>query len=106
MIIAIKAFVYDLDDTENLNKFFNLIQQFNKGKPINPELRTKIEKHFSFKWNNDRNVSVSDAEALVWMSQIPDSTKQDIYQNFLFKNFIKQYQHFFILFRKDSPFKC
>ena len=80
MMDEINNFMYDHDDAEKLNSFFNLLQRFNKGKMINHDLRIKIEKHFDFKWNNDRNASVSDAEALVWMSQIPEVTKQEIYQ--------------------------
>ena len=68
MMDEIKVFMYDNDDAEKLNGFFNLLQRFNKGKPINSELRIKIEKHFDFKWNNDRNASVSDADAVFWMS--------------------------------------
>jgi len=63
MMSEIRLFMYDHDDAENLNKFFNLLQRFNKNKPFKDDLRKKIEKHFTFKWNNDRNASVSDADA-------------------------------------------
>ena len=92
----------DSDDAENLSKFFNLIAKFNKGKQINIDIRVRIEKHFEFKWNNDRNSVVSDKVAMEWMSQIPESTKVNIYQSFLFKNFIKQFQGFFIIFKEIS----
>ena len=31
MIFEIKNFMYESDEAENLNKFFNLISRFNKG---------------------------------------------------------------------------
>ena len=68
MMDEIKNFVYEHDDAEKLNKFFALLSRFNKGKAINEDLRKKIEKHFDFKWNNDRNASVSDEQAMVWIS--------------------------------------
>ena len=68
MMFDIKKFMYDSDDAENLSKFFNLIAKFNKGKQINLEIRERIEKHFEFKWNNDRKSVVSDKVAMEWMS--------------------------------------
>ena len=31
MMFEIKTFMYDSDDAENLNRFFNLLTKFNKG---------------------------------------------------------------------------
>jgi hypothetical protein len=38
------------DDGDNLSKFFGLLQKFNYGKPINHELKNRIEDYFDLKW--------------------------------------------------------
>jgi hypothetical protein len=60
MIDELKNFNQDTDDEENLNRFFNLLSRFNKNRQIPEEIKFKIEKYFEYKWNNDRNVAVSD----------------------------------------------
>jgi hypothetical protein len=45
----------DLDDGDELEKFFGLIKSYNNGQPIDPKLKQKIEKHFDHKWKYDRN---------------------------------------------------
>lgn len=45
----------DLDDGEELQKFFGLLKWLNHDVPINYELKTKIEAHFDYKWVYDRN---------------------------------------------------
>jgi hypothetical protein len=47
------------DDGDNLSKFFGLMQKFNYGKPINHELKTRIEDYFDLKWERDKNLSIS-----------------------------------------------
>ena len=48
-----------IDEGDELTKFFGLIKGFNYGKNMNPELEQIIEDFFEYKWNNDRNLSVS-----------------------------------------------
>jgi hypothetical protein len=44
----------DIDDGDNLSKFFGLIKKYNKGKDIKPELKKKIEAYFEFRWKQDK----------------------------------------------------
>lgn len=44
----------DIDDGDNLSKFFGLMKKFNKGKDINQDLKERIEAYFSFRWINDK----------------------------------------------------
>lgn len=50
----------DLDDGEQLQKFFGLLKWLNHDEPINYELKTKIEAHFNYKWVNDKNQAIDD----------------------------------------------
>lgn len=49
----------DLDDADNLARFFGVITYFNDGMEINGDpdervpLKKRIEDHFNYKWNND-----------------------------------------------------
>ena len=45
----------DLDDGDNLNRFFGLLIKFNEDIPISDELKLKMENYFSYKWSFDRN---------------------------------------------------
>lgn len=44
----------DIDDGNNLSKFFGLMKRYNKGKDINVELKKKIEVYFDFRWQEDK----------------------------------------------------
>ena len=40
----------DIDDGDNLSKFFGLMKKYNKGQDINDELKKRIESYFAFRW--------------------------------------------------------
>ena len=48
----------DLDDGDNLAKFFGMMIHFNEGKKFNLELKQKIEDHFNYIWSNDKNMAM------------------------------------------------
>ena len=45
----------ELDDGDRLTLFFGLIRFYNNKIPLDQDLRERIEAHFSFKWEFDRN---------------------------------------------------
>ena len=52
----------DIDDGDNLSKFFGMMKKYNKGKDINDELKKKIELYFSFRWQEDKLQAIDDHE--------------------------------------------
>lgn len=50
-----KEFNQTLDDGDSLSRFFGVIERFNHGKPINIDIKRRIEDHFKYKWEYDRN---------------------------------------------------
>ena len=44
----------DLEDGDNLTKFFGLLQRFNEGKTIDEKFQRRIELFFSYKWKADK----------------------------------------------------
>lgn len=55
MIEAYKLVNADLDDGENLAKFFGLLTKFNNGKPIDEKFKQKLEAFFDYRWKFDKN---------------------------------------------------
>lgn len=55
MVHQMKEFNRELDDGDNLSRFFSVCERFNERKPLNLQLKRKIEQFFQFKWNNDKN---------------------------------------------------
>ena len=58
----------DLDDGDNLTRFFGMMTHFNHDKEIDTDLKRKIENHFSYKWNNDKNQGIDQD----MIDQLPD----------------------------------
>ena len=54
----------DLDEGDELTRFFGLLKKFNGGKSINHELITKFEKFFDYKWNNDKLMAINDDDEI------------------------------------------
>ena len=48
----------DLDDGDTLAKFFGMMTHFNEGESIDFRLKKKIEAHFDYVWNYDKNQAV------------------------------------------------
>lgn len=46
----------EIDEGEELTKFFGVLEKFNRNKVINLELKREIEKFFEFKWEHDKNL--------------------------------------------------
>ena len=50
----------DLDDGDNLTRFFGLITHFNNKVDIDIKLKTSIEQHFDYKWGYDKNQAIDE----------------------------------------------
>lgn len=50
----------DLDEGDELARFFGLIRRFNDNVPLKLSLKEQIEKHFDYKWINDKNQAIDD----------------------------------------------
>ena len=52
----------ELDQGDELTKFFGLLQRFNHGRPLNEKLTTKIHEFFTKRWQNDRSIGFQSEE--------------------------------------------
>ena len=64
IITGLKELDQDLDDGDNLTRFFGVLKRFNKGKEINQSTKEKIENFMDFKWNNDRLLAIDDPDEI------------------------------------------
>ena len=84
MISEFKRKNSDFEDSQNLNRFFNLIVRFNGKKPLPGNIRLRIEKFFEYKWNHDRNQALHDEEGQKLLSELPEEVQKKIYIQFFF----------------------
>lgn len=101
----VKELENDLDEGDQLSKFFGLIQRFNKGKLIPITLQTEIQEYFDYRWENDKNAAINDEVEVALLTQLPQDTQDRLLNGFLFKDFIRIFRLFFRII-KDSQFFC
>lgn len=92
----------DLDDGDTLTKFFGVIKKFNGEKSLNIELKNRIEAHFTYRWQNDKLMAFRDEQDLSIFSQLPESVRQMMYTEFLFRDFLDSYKQTFSSFPNDE----
>jgi hypothetical protein len=85
----------DLDEGDELARFFGLIRRFNDNVPLKISLKEQIEKHFDYKWINDKNQAIDDDHEKDMLDQLPEEVINKIYGDFLFTDFCQSFQRFF-----------
>jgi len=79
----------DLDEGDELARFFGLIRRFNENVPLKISLKEQIERHFDYKWINDKNQAIDDEAEREMLEQLPVEVINKIYGDFLFSDFCK-----------------
>lgn len=102
MLHLTKQFNRSLDDGDNLSRFFGVCERFNDYKPLDLELKRKIESYFKFKWMHDKNQALRDKDDLEIFDQIPDEIQDNVYEKFLYSDFLADYRKYFIFEKKFS----
>ena len=84
----------ELDDADNLAKFFGVIKKFNGNVEIIGDrdervpLKQRIEEHFIFKWNNDQTQAITTEADKLLLEQLPIEVQNKLFCNFLFHEFL------------------
>ena len=52
---SFKLLTAEIDEGEELARFFGILEKFNRNKTIDILLKRKIEKFMEFKWETDKN---------------------------------------------------
>ena len=58
IVIDVQNVTSKNEDSEKLSRFLLILRNFNKNKPLPPEMVAKFEKYFDYYWNNDKNYSL------------------------------------------------
>lgn len=98
-----KNFHKELDDGDNLSRFFGTITSFNNMKPIDVEFKNSVENYFDYRWCRDKLMAFENDDEMNLFDQLPDEIKLNIYSDFLFVDFLEIYKSFFSYPNKDSP---
>ena len=70
-----QSYSASLDDGDTLTKFFGIIQKFNLEKPLDPDLKKRIEAHFDYRWENDKLQAFRDDSDVTIFNQMPEEVK-------------------------------
>ena len=88
--------LWQVGQHKDLSKWIALLSRFNNGKPISKEIINKIEDFFDYYWTHNRLAALSSEKDKRFMSELPYSVKGQIFLNYLFKDFLKTYEEYFI----------
>lgn len=55
ILIKVKEIEAEVEDGDNLTRFFYVLKRFNGGKNINIKFKEKMEKYFEYRWKNHKN---------------------------------------------------
>lgn len=69
---------------KDLSKWIALLTKFNDQKPLSRELIVKIEDFFDYYWDKNPLMASKSDEDLRFINELPNSTKQAIYIDYLF----------------------
>ena len=58
IIQTFQTFNDDLDEGEDLNRFFGVLRKFNYDEPVPDAFKRRLEKYFEYRWVNDQNQAV------------------------------------------------
>ena len=57
-----KDFDEEINEYDQLSRFFSTLNRFNGGKPVNIKFKEKLERFFKYKWENDKNITRYNSE--------------------------------------------
>ena len=95
----------DLDEGDQLASFFGLMKHFNDGEDMDWDMQQNIENYFAYKWKYDRNQAIDEKWELDIVEQLPIEVKNCLYQEFLYKDLLIQFQPTFRLKNKEKVSK-
>lgn len=72
-----------------------LRDQFNYGKPIDIKFQDEVMRYFHHMWQNNRNNFLLSPQDQIIFSKLPRSCQLDLYNEFLFKEFLFKFRRFF-----------
>lgn len=97
IIVEYENLTADLDDGDELARFFGLLKHFNDGEDMDYDMQRDIEHYFQYKWQNDRNQAIDEESEKAMIEQLPIEVTNKLYQEFLYKDLLLKFQPTFRL---------
>lgn len=91
----------EYDEGTDLNKFFGTLKKFNGMIHLEDEFIERFENFFEYKWSNDRNLAFQSDDDLKIFHQMPLELQTNMFRQFLFKDVLHIFRHYFDLKRFD-----
>ena len=85
----------DDEEADDLAKFFGLLKNFNYNQDIDIDYKRSVEKYFEYRWENDKSRFFNTSNTSDFMNQLPESTVDGLMQNYLYKEFLEQFDRHF-----------
>ena len=90
-------------DEDGLSRFFGLINYFNGKEDLDPDLKSKIEEYFDYRWSHDKNMTQDPELHQNIFREMTEQNKDQLRKKFLFRDFMKRFQ--FNIPRNNIHFK-
>ena len=103
IIETFRSFNDDLDEGEELARFFGVLRKFNHDEPVPENFRRRLERYFDYRWREDRNQGVSQGQDLLMYMQLTQEAKEELYREFLFSGFLRAFSRSFSFPNWDNP---
>lgn len=85
----------ELDQGDALNQFLGIITRKNGNEILPLEMKNNIESYFDYRWKNDHNQAVSEENDVRLFNTLPVETREQLYINFLFYDFLAKFKRNF-----------
>ena len=95
MISILDSIDNDFEDSVSLQKFIGQLRRFNNGMKLKDDIEDNIKDFFHYKWENDKNIFLLTEKEQMIMEQLPRDVQVEIFQKFLYKDFLMQFRRFF-----------
>ena len=88
IIDQFKAFDAEIDEGDELTKFFGCIKHYNLGVDIDYAYKLQLEEYFEYRWLENKNSAIDDQEEKDRLDQLPEETQNMLYTQFLYRDFL------------------
>lgn len=103
ILVSFNTFNAELDDGDNLTKFFGTIKRFNNMESIDIQLKERIEAFFDYKWEHDKNQAFKDEHEILMFTQLPPEVQVQMYNQYLFQTFLTAFSKVFSFQKVENP---
>mmetsp|Transcript_20462 Transcript_20462/g.27654 ORF Transcript_20462/g.27654 Transcript_20462/m.27654 type:complete len:209 (+) Transcript_20462:811-1437(+) len=96
ILMQVQNVTADNEDSVTLYRWLLILKNFNKNKPLPPDMVNKFERYFSYYWKNNKNYAIQSEDDFSLLAELPVAIQSNIYKDFLFQDFLELFKVHFI----------